>query len=343
MRESLPWRSTSAVVDRRARVAAQCVVRELELVALADEEAERPLAVARRLGRVREAAGEQLAAPPRARRAVVVAARRAAARISVAVDAELVQPALDPLRAPAVEIAAVLGEALGERGIVEIAALEQRGDDLLDERGLDPLAREVAPDLGLRAVAWPRKRQATSNASSRALLQARASGSRRARTRQERSGGPAAAQAAAAAAGSGSGTPLTAAAHQGRGGRRVAVDRRHEVLADAERLVDLALDLLGHLGMLVQVALGVVAALAEPLAAVGEERAGLGDDRVLDPEVQDAARASRCPCRTRCRTRPGGTARATLFLTTFTRTRLPTASVPSLSVSIRRMSRRCDE
>src|SRR5215216_4920830 len=34
---------------------------------------------------------------------------------------------------------------------------------------------------------------------------------------------------------------------------------------------------------------------------------------------------------------------ATLFLTTFTRTRLPIASVPSLSVSIRRMSSRCDE
>ena len=31
---------------------------------------------------------------------------------------------------------------------------------------------------------------------------------------------------------------------------------------------------------------------------------------------------------------------ATLFLTTFTRTRLPTASVPSLSVSMRRMSSR---
>ena len=34
---------------------------------------------------------------------------------------------------------------------------------------------------------------------------------------------------------------------------------------------------------------------------------------------------------------------ATLFLTTLTRTRLPTASVPSFSVSIRRMSRRWDE
>ena len=34
---------------------------------------------------------------------------------------------------------------------------------------------------------------------------------------------------------------------------------------------------------------------------------------------------------------------ATLFLTTLTFTRFPTASVPSLSVSMRRMSRRCEE
>src|SRR3954451_14057095 len=92
--------------------------------------------------------------------------------------------------------------------------------------------------------------------------------------------------------------------HRRRGGRVVAralvgrvvarprgrVDRRHEVLADAERLVDLALDLLGDLLVLVQERLSVVAALAEALLAVGEERARLGDDVVLDPEVQDAAR-----------------------------------------------------
>ncbi len=34
---------------------------------------------------------------------------------------------------------------------------------------------------------------------------------------------------------------------------------------------------------------------------------------------------------------------ATLFFTTFTRTRLPIASTPSLSVSMRRMSSRTDE
>src|SRR3954454_1258155 len=73
-------------------------------------------------------------------------------------------------------------------------------------------------------------------------------------------------------------------------GRLVAVDRLDEILPDAERLVDLALDLLRDLLVLVEEGLGVVAPLAEPLVAVGEERARLGDDVVLDPEVEDAAR-----------------------------------------------------
>src|SRR5215208_3512986 len=71
----------------------------------------------------------------------------------------------------------------------------------------------------------------------------------------------------------------------------VALDRLHEVLADAEHLVDLGLALLGDLLVLVEVRRGVVAALAEPLVAVGEERARLGDDAVLEPEVEDAAGA----------------------------------------------------
>src|SRR5215212_6410791 len=58
-----------------------------------------------------------------------------------------------------------------------------------------------------------------------------------------------------------------------------------------ERLVDLALDLGGDLGVLTQVALHVVTALAHPLVAVGEERARLLDDAVLDAEVEDAALA----------------------------------------------------
>src|SRR4051795_1206459 len=58
---------------------------------------------------------------------------------------------------------------------------------------------------------------------------------------------------------------------------------------DAERLVDLALDLLRHLRVLAQVALGVVAALAEPLVAVGEERARLLDDVVLQAQIEQTA------------------------------------------------------
>src|SRR3954451_3588996 len=57
----------------------------------------------------------------------------------------------------------------------------------------------------------------------------------------------------------------------------------------AERLVDLALDLRRHLRVLAQVALGVVASLAEPLVAVGEERPRLLDDVVLHAEVEQAA------------------------------------------------------
>src|SRR5262245_21129924 len=77
---------------------------------------------------------------------------------------------------------------------------------------------------------------------------------------------------------------------EGRVGVLVALDRLHEVLVDPERLVDLALDLLGDVLVLVQVGLRVGAALADALFAVGEERAGLRDDAVLEPEVEDAAR-----------------------------------------------------
>src|SRR5204862_4187811 len=75
-------------------------------------------------------------------------------------------------------------------------------------------------------------------------------------------------------------------------GRRVlvAVDLDDELAVDAERRVDLVLDLLGELGVLDEKGLGVVAALAQALVAVGEERAGLGDDVVLDAEVDQAAR-----------------------------------------------------
>src|SRR5215207_3057927 len=52
----------------------------------------------------------------------------------------------------------------------------------------------------------------------------------------------------------------------------------------SEHLVDLALDLVSYLRVLSQVALGVVAALAQAVVAIREERPGLLDDVVLDTE-----------------------------------------------------------
>ena len=48
----------------------------------------------------------------------------------------------------------------------------------------------------------------------------------------------------------------------------------------------LSLDLFRQVGVLLQVGLGVVAPLTQTLLAIGEERAGLADDVVLEPEVE---------------------------------------------------------
>src|SRR5947209_9771920 len=55
----------------------------------------------------------------------------------------------------------------------------------------------------------------------------------------------------------------------------VAVDRRHEIPADAQGLVDLPFDLLGELWVRVEVRLGSGAPLAEAVLAIREERARL--------------------------------------------------------------------
>src|SRR5689334_14859783 len=101
--------STDSVERRRAGVAPDRVMRELELVALADEHAERALAVARRCGRLGE--------PPAQQRdsrleLLVRALTRHRAGDVVAVDAERKQPLLDALDAPAVEPPAILREPL---------------------------------------------------------------------------------------------------------------------------------------------------------------------------------------------------------------------------------------
>ena len=68
-------------------------------------------------------------------------------------DAECREAALDALRPPAVEVAAVLGEAQGVAGVVEGVVGMELGDRLVDRRGLDALGREVAADLVDGAVA----------------------------------------------------------------------------------------------------------------------------------------------------------------------------------------------
>ncbi len=135
-------------LDLDLSVAAQRVVGDVEVVALADEEAERALAVARRLRRHGEPARQQLA---RGGQLVVLALGHGLVD-QVAIDAELAQAPLDALPAPAVEIAPVLGEAAGERGVVDVAALQQRRHDLLDEARIDALLDEVLAHLRLRAV-----------------------------------------------------------------------------------------------------------------------------------------------------------------------------------------------
>src|SRR5262249_21830562 len=73
-------------------------------------------------------------------------------------------------------------------------------------------------------------------------------------------------------------------------GRRIRrIGRRRSGALDHEGLVELRLDLRRELGVLGQVLLGVVAALAEAQLAVGEERARLLDDVVVEREVEQAS------------------------------------------------------
>src|SRR5205807_3639845 len=79
--------------------------------------------------------------------------------------------------------------------------------------------------------------------------------------------------------------------------RRVAValDRLRPFAADAERRVNLVLDLLRDRRVGIEVRLRVRAALAEAFLAIGEERARLRDDVVLDAEVEQASRCRDSP------------------------------------------------
>src|SRR5215207_4646495 len=133
-----------------ARVAAERVVRELELVAPAKQDPERAVAVAGRGRRLGEAAGEDRQRRLELLRGLLLADDGGH---ELAVDAEREQLALDPLGAPAVEPAAVIREPLGVARVVEVALLAQLGDHGLDRGRLDPLGRQQAGQLGDRALA----------------------------------------------------------------------------------------------------------------------------------------------------------------------------------------------
>src|SRR4051812_41805282 len=59
--------------------------------------------------------------------------------------------------------------------------------------------------------------------------------------------------------------------------------------ANAELLLDLLLDLVGHIGVLQQEGAGVLLALAQLLTLIGEPGAGLTDEALLDTHVDERA------------------------------------------------------
>ena len=68
--------------------------------------------------------------------------------------------------------------------------------------------------------------------------------------------------------------------------RRLDLGQRRALLRRGSR----KLDLLGDVGIFAQEGLGVLAALAEALAVIGEPGAGLLDDAVLDAVVEQFTR-----------------------------------------------------
>ena len=143
---------------------------------------ERAVALARGRGHRGHAPAQQRDAPPRARRSR--SCSPTAAAIVLGRDAELAQAALDPLGAPGVEPAPVVGEALRERRVVDEAALEQLADDDVRLLGRDALARP-----GCRAARARCARAGSARARPAARARSsRAAGSAGARRRDPRRG-----------------------------------------------------------------------------------------------------------------------------------------------------------
>src|SRR5687767_12422566 len=107
-------------------MAADGVVRQFELVALADEHPERALAVPWRGRRGGEAAAQEREG---GLELAFVALSGRGGLDELAGHPEGAQPLLDPLRAPAVEPPAILGEAVGEARVVEVPLLAELADD----------------------------------------------------------------------------------------------------------------------------------------------------------------------------------------------------------------------
>ena len=146
------------------------------------------------------------------------------------------QAALDPLGAPGVERAAVLGEAPRVARVVEVALRASSATAASIGRRLDALAARGAgaprPPCGRAGRGSGRRGRARAGA---------ALGSERPGERPRRPGvGRDAACVDGRARGLGSASGASGAALD------VALDRRHEVAVDAERLVDLGLDLLAR-------------------------------------------------------------------------------------------------
>src|SRR4051812_37466261 len=118
-------------------VAAQGVVGELEVIALAHEHPQRAVALARRGGDYGDAPAQQ--GDGRVELAVVVLLRDRRSHV-LRRDAERAEAPRDPLGAPGVEPTAVLGEPPGKAGVVDVAALEQLPHHHARILGGDPLA-----------------------------------------------------------------------------------------------------------------------------------------------------------------------------------------------------------
>jgi hypothetical protein len=124
--------------------------RHLQRVAAPDEHAQRPIAVAPGGRRRRETSAQEREGGDELVVLGLVAER---GLDMLRGDSEPAQPADDAVAAPVVQSAAVLGEALRERGVVEVAAVSELADHAVGVVRRDALLGEPGPQLLDRAIA----------------------------------------------------------------------------------------------------------------------------------------------------------------------------------------------